>query len=198
MIGNNLREEIFFVDKKKRNKLNNHKSLLFFFTGFSGSGKSTLANALEVELHKQGVRTFILDGDNLRSGLNSNLSFLPEDRSENLRRVGEVSKLMIEAGIVVIASFIAPYQKDREKIKNIVGKENYFEVHVSTSIKECIRRDVKGLYKKVKKGEIKNFTGIDAPYEFPEKPDMKIDTEKEDLCNAISSILKNTQNKILL
>jgi adenylylsulfate kinase len=167
-------------------------------TGFSGSGKSTIANALDVTFFEQGVRTVVLDGDNLRNGLNKNLNFTPEDRAENLRRVGEVSKLFIDSGIVTIASFVAPYIKDRENIKNIVGPKNYFEIFVSTSIEECERRDVKGLYKKVRNGEIKNFTGIDAPYENPIQPDMIIDTQGKNIASIIETIALKLNDKLKL
>jgi len=180
--------EDFIISKKDRNKLNGHDSFFILFTGFSGSGKSTLAKNLDVLLNKKSLRTYCLDGDNIRKGINNNLSFSPEDRSENLRRVAEVSKLFIDAGLITIASFVAPYEKDRNRMKEIIGTRNCFEVHVSTSIDECERRDVKGLYAKVRKGEIKNFTGIDAPYEIPLKPNMSLDTENSNIADLIDKI----------
>jgi len=160
-----------------RRKLNKHHSFLIWVTGLSGSGKSTIANELQNTLHKKGIKTYILDGDNIRNGINYNLSFSPEDRAENNRRIAEISKLFIDAGIVVIAAFISPYQKDRKEVQNIVSPVNFVEVFVNTSLEECEKRDVKGLYKKARKGEIKNFTGISAPYEALQNPDVEIKTE---------------------
>ena len=186
----------FQIGKSERNKLNRHSSFLVWFTGLSGSGKSTLANQVEKELFKEGIRTFSLDGDNIRQGLNNNLGFSKEDRHENLRRIAEVSKLFVESGTVVIASFISPMKKDREMIRKIIGVENFLEIFVNTSLEECERRDVKGLYKKARAGEIKNFTGIDAPYENPENPDIEIKTEEEKLEAAIKRIVIHLQNKL--
>lgn len=186
----------FQIGKSERNKLNGHSSFLVWFTGLSGSGKSTLANQVEKELFKQGIRTFSLDGDNVRRGLNNNLGFSKEDRHENLRRIAEVSKLFVESGTVVIASFISPLKEDREMIRKIIEEENFFEVFVNTSMEECERRDVKGLYKKARAGEIKNFTGIDAPYENPEDPDIEIKTELENLEEAIKRIVLHLQDKL--
>ncbi len=194
----NIIPQSLSISKTERTKMNNHNSFLILLTGFSGSGKSTIADALDICFYEQGIRTVVLDGDNLRNGLNKDLNFAPESRSENLRRVGEVSKLFIDTGIITIASFVAPYIKDRENIKNIVGSENYFEIFVSTSIEECERRDVKGLYKKVRKGEIKNFTGIDAPYEKPTQPNMIIDTENKNIPDIIETIMFKLSNKIKL
>lgn len=192
MENNNTYNYNFKINKQQRNKLKKHNSFLILFTGLSGSGKSTLANALENRLYNSDKHTYILDGDNLRSGLNKKLSFSAEDRSENNRRVGEISKLFIDAGIIVLASFIAPYSKDRDKIAQIVGKENYVEIFVNTSLKVCEKRDVKGLYKKVRNGEIKNFTGIDSPYEQPLNPDIEI---KEN--NSVKKSIDEIYNYIL-
>ena len=153
------------VDKTDRNKLNGHQSFLIWFTGLSGSGKSTIANALESKLFEKKIKTYTLDGDNIRKGINNDLSFSPEDRTENIRRIAEISKLFVDAGIVVLAAFVSPYRKDRNAIKNIVGKNNFVEVYINTSVEECEKRDVKGLYKKARMGEIKDFTGVNAPYE---------------------------------
>ena len=162
-----------------RRTLNRHNSLLLWFTGLSGSGKSTIANVVERKLFDLGIKTYTLDGDNIRKGLNKDLSFSPEHRTENIRRIAETANLMIDAGIVVLGAFVSPYKKDRQNIKKIVAEDNFVEIFVNTSIEECERRDVKGLYKKARAGEIKNMTGISAPYEAPENPDIEIKTEKE-------------------
>jgi len=180
-----------------RRKLNKHNSFLIWVTGLSGSGKSTIANELQNTLHKKGIKTYILDGDNIRNGINHNLSFSPEDRAENNRRIAEISKLFIDAGIVVIAAFISPYQKDRKEVKNIVSPSNFVEVFVNTSLEECEKRDVKGLYKKARKGEIKNFTGISAPYEAPQNPDVEIKTEEETVEESVHKIITHIQNKLI-
>ena len=186
----------FHISKTERNKQNGHTSFVVWFTGLSGSGKSTIANQVEHELYEQGIKTFSLDGDNIRKGLNNNLGFTAEDRHENLRRIAEVAKLFVESGAVVIASFISPLKKDRELIKEIIGKKDFTEVFVNTSLEEGERRDVKGLYKKARAGEIKNFTGIDAPYENPENPDLEIKTESENLEDAIKRIVLHLQDKL--
>lgn len=186
----------FHISKLERNKQNGHNSFVVWFTGLSGSGKSTIANKVEHELYEKGVKTFSLDGDNIRKGLNNNLGFTAEDRQENLRRISEVAKLFVESGMVVIASFISPLKKDRDLIKKIVGKDEFVEVFVNTSLEECERRDVKGLYKKARAGEIRNFTGIDAPYENPENPDLEIKTEEENLEEAIKRIVLHLQDKL--
>ncbi|MCB0453221.1 MAG: adenylyl-sulfate kinase [Aequorivita sp.] len=179
----------FSVTKKRRSALKNHVAFLIWFTGLSGSGKSTIANELEKALFEKEIHTYLLDGDNVRKGLNNNLSFSPEDRSENIRRIAEVANLMIDAGLVVIASFVSPYKEDRENVKRIVGYDNFVEVFVNTPIEECERRDVKGLYAKARAGEIKNFTGINAPYEAPTVPDVEIDTTMVSVEEAVALIL---------
>ena len=181
----------------QRQKANGHNSFLIFFTGLSGSGKSTIANGLERRLYNDAIKTYILDGDNVRHGINKNLTFSPEDRSENLRRIGEISKLLIEAGVVVLAAFIAPYEKDREFIKKTVGADNYVEVFVNTSLEECERRDVKGLYKKARKGEIKNMTGISAPYEVPKNAYIEV-TQRNTLEEAVEIIYNKIKDKLKL
>ena len=180
-----------------RRKLNKHNSFLIWVTGLSGSGKSTIANELQNTLHKKGIKTYILDGDNIRNGINYNLSFSPEDRAENNRRIAEISKLFIDAGIVVIAAFISPYQKDRKEVQNIVSPVNFVEVFVNTSLEECEKRDVKGLYKKARNGEIKNFTGISAPYEAPQNPDVEIKTEEETVEESVHKIITHIENKLI-
>ncbi len=178
--------KVSVVDRRKKNK---HNSLLVWFTGLSGSGKSTIANLVEQRLFEQDIATYALDGDNIRNGINKNLSFSPEDRSENIRRIAEISNLMVDAGLVVLAAFISPYKNDRENIKKIVKDVNFVEVYVNTSVEECERRDVKGLYKKARAGEIKNMTGISAPYEAPENPDIEINTENETIEQAVNKIM---------
>ena len=172
-----------------------HNSFLVFFTGLSGSGKSTLCNALEQLLHQKGIKTYVLDGDNIRLGINKNLGFSPEDRTENIRRIGEISNLFIDAGIVVLAAFVAPYKKDRENIRSLVGTEHFVEVFVNTPLEICEARDVKGLYAKARKGEIKNMTGISAPYEAPDAPDVEIDGETA-VETGVDKIYKSIQHKL--
>ena len=162
---------------------------MIWFTGLSGSGKSTVAIALERELHKRGLLCRILDGDNIRSGINNNLGFSPEDRVENIRRIAEVSKLFIDTGIITIAAFISPNNELREMASSIVGKENFLEIYVNTPLEECERRDVKGLYAKARKGEIKEFTGISAPFEAPEHPALSLDTSVLSLEESVNKLL---------
>ena len=184
------------VDKKDRTKLNGHQSFLIWFTGLSGSGKSTIANALETKLFEKKIKTYTLDGDNIRKGINKDLSFSPEDRTENIRRIAEISKLFIDAGIVVLAAFVSPYRKDRNDIKNIVGVDNFVEVYINTSVEVCEKRDVKGLYKKARLGEIKDFTGVNAPYESPESPDIEINTEQLTVEQSVSKIINAINQKL--
>ena len=192
----NVIPHTFSITKDQRHKLMGHKSILVWFTGLSGSGKSTIANALEKALFEKGVHTYLLDGDNVRNGLNNDLSFSPEGRSENIRRIAEVANLMVDAGIVVLASFVSPYREDRENVKKIVGYVNFVEVFVNTPIEECERRDVKGLYAKARAGEIKNFTGVDAPYEAPMAPDIEINTTLVSVEEAVAIILKFIAGKM--
>lgn len=192
----NLISHNFRISIRDRRKENKHNSFLIWITGLSGSGKSTIASDLEYYLHKKGIKTYVLDGDNVRKGINQNLTFSHEDRSENIRRIAEISKLFIDSGCVVIGAFISPYQKDRALVKTIVNEENFIEVYVNTSIEECERRDIKGLYKKARKGEIKNFTGISAPYEIPENPNIEIKTEQESVEDATIKIANYIKNKL--
>jgi len=184
------------VTQSDRNALNKHRSVLIWFTGLSGSGKSTIANALEATLFENSLRTYTLDGDNIRSGINKDLTFSAADRTENIRRIAEIAKLLMDAGVIVLGAFVSPYRKDREDLAEIVGASNFIEVFVNTSLEECERRDVKGLYKKARLGEIKNMTGIDAPYEAPLKADVEIKTEELSVDEAVVKILNVINKKI--
>lgn len=186
----------YTITRADREKLNKHNSFLIWFTGLSGSGKSTIANLLEKRLNEQNIHTYTLDGDNLRGGLNKNLTFSKDDRNENLRRTAEVAKLFIDAGVVVIAAFISPYIKTREDIKEIVGANNYVEVYVNTALEVCEERDVKGLYKKARAGEIKNFTGISSAYEAPINPAIEIITPMKSPNDAVDKIIEVIKHKL--
>ncbi|AFL82379.1 adenylylsulfate kinase ApsK [Aequorivita sublithincola DSM 14238] len=186
----------FSISKIQRSELKKQKPMLLWFTGLSGSGKSTIADAVEMALFERGIHTYLLDGDNVRKGLNNNLSFSPEDRTENIRRIAEVANLMIDAGLVVLASFVSPYREDRENVKRIVGYNNFVEVFVNTPIEECEKRDTKGLYAKARAGEIKNFTGVNAPYEAPMIPDIEIDTTVVSVDEAVLVIMGVIAKKI--
>ena len=180
------------VDKAFRRKLLNQKPLVLWFTGLSGSGKSTLAGLLEKELYARGINTYLLDGDNVRTGLNKGLTFSEEDRQENIRRIGEVAKLMVDAGLVVLTAFISPFQSDRDKVRALVEKDEFIEVFVDTPLEICEKRDTKGLYKKARAGEISNFTGIDSPYEAPKNPEIHFksgDMSAEDSANHLISLI---------
>lgn len=189
----NIHSHQFNVGSKERTELFGHSSVLIWFTGLSGSGKSTIADHLERKLYDLKIHTTILDGDNLRDSLNKDLSFSEEDRTENIRRVAEVAKLMVEAGLIVLASFVSPLEKDRKKIREKLGNEKYIEIFVDTPLATCENRDVKGLYAKARKGEIKDFTGISSPYESPLNPDLTINTENstpEQTADLIVQLLK--------
>lgn len=178
------------VSKADRRKLNGHRSAVLWFTGLSGSGKSTLSVEVEKELYQRGIHTYILDGDNIRHGLNQNLGFSPEDRKENIRRIGEVSKLFVDAGIMTMTAFISPYREDREAVRRLMDESDEFiEIYVKCSVEECERRDPKGLYKKARKGEIQNFTGISAPYEAPERPEIVVETDRQPLEESVKKVL---------
>jgi adenylylsulfate kinase len=192
----NIIKHTYKITKNNRKQQNGHKSYLLWFTGLSGSGKSTLANLVEIALHNQGLSTYILDGDNIRQGINKDLSFAPEDRTENIRRIAEISNLMLDAGIITLAAFISPYIKDREEVKQIVGTDNFIEIFVNTSLEECERRDVKGLYKKARSGEIKNMTGISSPYEAPIKPKLEVVTDGKPIEEGVKTILEFINKKL--
>ena len=194
----NTLHQSYKISKTNREQLHGHKSYLIWFTGLSGSGRSTLANLVEIELHKKELSTYTLDGDNIRRGINKNLSFTQEDRTENIRRIGEIANLMIDAGVITLAAFISPYIKDREGLKNIVGADNFIEIYVNTSLEECEKRDVKGLYKKARNGEIQNMTGISAPYEAPINPDFEVITDGKSVEESIDQVLKFLNQKNLI
>ena len=198
MENNNNIYPIFdrMLTRADKEELLNQHSVMIWFTGLSGSGKSTIAIALERELQKRGLLCRILDGDNIRSGINNNLGFSEEDRVENIRRIAEIGKLFVDTGIITIAAFISPNNDIREMAANIIGKENFLEIFVSTPIEECERRDVKGLYAKARRGEIKNFTGISAPFEAPANPALSIDTSKLNVEESVNRLLELILPKI--
>lgn len=187
-----------YITRNDRNKLNNHKSGLVWFTGFSASGKSTIAHLVEKVLFYKGIKCYVLDGDNVRHGINSNLTFSREDRKENLRRITEVGKLFMDTGILTLAAFISPYKEDREYIRSRFNSNEFLEIYVKCSVKECKRRDPKGQYKKAMSGIIKNYTGISSPYEEPENPDLVIETEKTDIENSVKMVLELLQKRDFL
>ena len=177
------------LGREDKEALLGQRGVMVWFTGLSGSGKSTIAIALERELHKRGLLCRILDGDNIRSGINNNLGFSPEDRVENIRRIAEVGKLFVDTGVITIAAFISPNNDLREMAASIIGKENFLEIYVSTPIEECERRDVKGLYAKARRGEIKDFTGVSAPFEAPGHPDLTLDTSVLSLKESVHELM---------
>lgn len=181
------------ISVEERNASMNQRPLVIWFTGLSGAGKSTIAANLERKLFDKGYKTFHLDGDNVRHGLNKNLGFTEDDRKENIRRVGEVTSLMLEAGLIVLSAFISPFDDDRKMVKEIVGKNNFFEVYIDCPLEVCEERDVKGLYKKARRGELKNFTGIDSPYESPISPDLIIKSNDVSLETAVNTILQKIE-----
>ena len=186
------------VTRERRNQLNQHKSVVLWFTGLSGSGKSTMSHALEERLFNKGCRTFVLDGDNVRHGLNSNLGFSHKDRTENIRRIGEVSKLMMEAGFIVMTAFISPYREDRIAVRNLISNDDFIEIYCKASLQTCETRDVKGLYKRARAGEIKNYTGINSPYEVPKNADLIIDTDQETIEDSVSIIINFLKKKTII
>ena len=184
------------VTREMRESLNGHKSLVLWFTGLPRSGKSTIAHTLEKKLYDLGIRTYTLDGDNIRHGLCSDLGFTPEDRAENLRRVAEVVKLFLDAGLVVLCAFVSPFKKDREMVRKIVGEENFIEIYCRCPVEVCKTRDWKGFYQKAERGEIKNYTGISAPYEEPENPDIILDTHILSVEESVERVFNFVINKI--
>lgn len=185
------------ITKEDRRNLNNHGSFILWFTGLPSSGKSTLANKIEEELFKKGIRSYILDGDNIRAGLNKNLGFSKEDREENIRRISEVAKLFVDAGVVAITAFISPYKKDRDMVRNLVEKGEFIEIYLKCPVEVCEQRDVKGHYKKAHEGLITHFTGVDDPYEEPKNPEIVIETDKLNIDESVKKILKYLQKKLI-
>ena len=186
------------ITREKRNQLNGHKSVVIWLTGLSGSGKSTLAHSVEEELHNLNCRTYVLDGDNIRQGLSSNLSFSDEDRKENIRRIGETVKLMMEAGIIVLTAFISPFEKDRNLVRKSLFEADFVEIFCSASLEVCESRDVKGFYKRARKGEIKGYTGIDSPYETPTNPELIVNTASESLEESVAKVIDFLKSKAII
>ena len=193
----NLHKHNYKVDKSSRLKRSNHKSPVIWLTGLSGSGKSTIANALETQLFNSGIKTYVLDGDNVRMGLNKDLGFSDVDRKENIRRISEVAKLFSDAGTLTITAFISPFIEERKFAREILG-EDFIEIYVKADLKTCEERDPKGLYKKARAGQIKSFTGIDSPYESPENPELIIETDKMDLDQCVKKIVDYLQNRDII
>ena len=181
------------VNRKRREEKNQHKSVVLWFTGLSGSGKSTLAHSVEEQLYQLGLNTFVLDGDNVRHGLNKDLGFSDQDRKENIRRISEAAKLMLEAGVITLTAFISPFKEEREMARSLMPHGDFIEIHCNCPLEVCETRDVKGLYKRARNGEIKDFTGISSPYEAPVKPELKIDTNTlslEDSTRQVIALLR--------
>lgn len=178
------------VTRSRREQQNGHRSFVVWFTGHSGSGKSTLAHTVEEELHQLGCRTYVLDGDNVRHGLCSDLGFSTHDRSENIRRIGEMTRLFVDAGIITLAAFISPSRQDRQRVRALFADNEFIEVYCRCSIGECERRDTKGLYRRAREGKVEQFTGITASYEEPVDPDLTVDTENETLSQSVDAVLE--------
>lgn len=183
------------VTRERREAQNKHRGAIIWFTGLSGSGKSTLAHAVEEALHQRGCRTFVLDGDNVRHGLCGDLGFSPEDRVENIRRVGEMAKLFMEAGIIVLTAFISPYRADRDRVRSMVGEGDFIEIYCNASVAVCEDRDVKGLYKKARDGQIVEFTGITSPYEKPLSPELAINTGSDAIDACVQQVVEEMKSR---
>jgi adenylylsulfate kinase len=186
----------YSISKSIRSKALGQKPLIIWLTGLSGSGKSTIANGLEIELQKKGFATYLLDGDNIRHGLNNNIDFTDEGRKENIRRIGEVAKLFVDAGIIVITAFISPFRSDRDMVRNIVENDEFIEVYINCPVEICESRDVKGLYARARRGEIPHFTGISSPFEPPLHPELIIDTDKNEIEKCVNQILDYAYKRI--
>ncbi|WP_105167011.1 adenylyl-sulfate kinase [Pseudoalteromonas sp. T1lg23B] len=188
----------YAVDKAQRSEQKRHKPCVLWFTGYSGSGKSTVAGALESALHQQGVHTYLLDGDNVRHGLCKDLGFSDADRVENIRRVGELSKLMADAGLVVLTAFISPFRAERDMVRELLADDEFIEVFLDTPLDVCEQRDPKGLYKKARAGEIKHFTGIDSDYQVPNNPEVRLDTSKNSLEQSVAQLIAYLKTKNII
>lgn len=186
------------ITREHREVLNNHKSVILWFTGLSGAGKSTLAHAVEERLHDMSCHTFVLDGDNVRHGLCGDLGFTEDDRKENIRRVGNVAKLFLEAGVIVLTAFISPFRSDRRLVRNMVFPGEFLEIFCDASINVCEQRDVKGLYQKARQGEIKNFTGISSPYETPSSPELTLDTGALPLAECADQVIELLRSRTII
>lgn len=189
MKSNNVVWQQTAITREDRNRLHGHRSLILWFTGLSGAGKSTLANALETRLHEQGCATIVLDGDNVRHGLCGDLSFSASDREENIRRIGEMAKLFIDSGVIALTAFISPFRSDRRRVRELVGEEDFIEIYCRCSLQTCEQRDVKGMYKKARRGEISDFTGISSPYEEPEQAEITVDTDSHSVEECVDQII---------
>ena len=196
MKSSDIIKQDYKISKADREKLLQQKPVLLWLTGLSGSGKSTLADRVEQVLHEQGYKTYLLDGDNIRHGLNSNIDFSESGRKENIRRIGEVAKLFLDAGIIVISAFISPFREDRDTVRNLLKEGEFIEIHVDCPLEICEQRDVKGLYAKARRGEIPNFTGISSPFEVPTHPEITVHTDQEKLDDSVNKILSYTYNCI--
>jgi adenylylsulfate kinase len=194
-MANNIIRHEYAITRQDKEKAQNHRAFVLWFTGLSGSGKSTIASAVEHELFKNGFHTYSLDGDNIRSGINKGLGFSEEDRTENLRRIAEVARLFVDAGTITLAAFISPTRKDRAMVKEIISEENFFEIFIDTPLEVCEKRDPKGLYKKARAGQIKDFTGVDAPYEPPLNPDLHIQTADNSLESCVKKVITFVEQK---
>lgn len=196
MISKNIVRQHYTINKGDRQTQNGHKPVIVWLTGLSGSGKSTLAGKVEEKLYELGIRTYLLDGDNVRYGLNNNVDFSDEGRKENIRRIGEVAKLFVDAGSVVLTAFISPFRADRDRVRSIVETDEFVEIFVNCPIEICEQRDVKGLYKKARAGEIKDFTGINSPFEAPLHPELEIKTDEMSVDEAVNTITDYLIKKI--
>ncbi len=183
------------VSRERREEKNRHKSAVLWFTGLSGSGKSTLAHAVEEKLYQLGLNTFVLDGDNVRHGLNKDLGFSDDDRKENIRRISEIAKLMLEAGVITLTAFISPFKAERAMARSLMPHGDFIEIHCYCPLEVCEQRDVKGLYKRAREGEIKDFTGISSPYQAPIKPELRIDTHELSLEKSVEHVISLLQSK---
>ena len=194
----NIKWHHLTIDRNKLEMMRGHKGIVLWFTGLSGSGKSTLANALNEALHIKGLSTFLLDGDNIRHGLCKDLGFSDKDREENIRRIGEVANLFMNAGIIAITAFVSPFREDRQKVRKIIGNKDFIEIYCAADLEVCERRDTKGLYKKAREGKIKDFTGISSPYEIPVNPELIVETGSKDLANSVKQIINYLETQKLL